>query len=99
MQLQSPSTTRPSIPDISDLLPALHDACSRTRSSGDDKGALRSALAEVRDRCGQEVVTKHAQRVYGDACEWHNATIDLLDRDYPDWRGYVPPYLQQRLSA
>jgi 5-methylcytosine-specific restriction endonuclease McrBC regulatory subunit McrC len=86
-------------PDISDLRAELIDACRRTGGSEEDKRALGNVLAKVRDRYGDEAITNHAISVYGTCWERHNATIDFLDRDYPDWRGYVPHYLAQRSCA
>jgi hypothetical protein len=78
-------------PDLSDLLPKLQSTVSAN-------GDLRPVLAKVRRRYGK-AVTEQALKRYFDKGAWHNATIDLLDLDYPDWRGYRPAYLQDHSSA
>lgn len=73
--------------DISDLLPSLQSALTRYRKSrsSTDYWEYRDILKQIGDRYGIGI----GQLVGVDNT---NRLIGLLDRDYPDWRGYRVQY-------
>lgn len=78
-------------PDLSDLLPQFA-AAFETEDTNKQMALYVEATRRYRQHCpkrlsGQRL--KNKSFIAGPAST-HNALIDLLDEDYPMWRGYVP---------
>ena len=85
------------IPDISDLLPEIQSICI-TQSQNQNLGIFeRDKDLDLRlNRLMKAVAKRYGLKAHKD---FWNPAIDLLDRDYENWRGYPNPAVKGRAIA
>ena len=87
-------TPEANIPDISDLLPEIQSICI----AQSEEQQLDTRIKDL-DLCLNRLMKDVAKR-YGLKTHrgFWNPVIDLLDRDYENWRGYPNPVARGRAA-